>query len=70
MANKNKVDYDLIYDYLSTTTTKTITASMLAYKIGVERIYGGTMTKLVRDGALTKYELKGYYINNLRREKD
>ena len=65
-----KVDYEKIYEYLSTTTRKTTSASNIAHYIGVDRIYGGTMTKLVRDGALTKCELKGYYINNLRKEKD
>ena len=58
---KTKVDYNKIYDYLK----NTITASSIALGIGVERIYGGTMNKLVRDGYLDKCPLNGYYHNNV-----
>ena len=59
-----KVNYDKIYDYLRDTKHKVITASMLAHGIGVDRIYGGTMTKLVRDGYLEPAAEKGYYYNH------
>lgn len=55
------VDYRKIDEYLATRKGKIITASMLAQGIGVERIYGGTMTKLVRDNQITKCMEKGYY---------
>lgn len=55
------VDYKKIYNALNECKGKYITAAGLAYKIGVERIYGATMTKLVREGHLEKCQLKGYY---------
>lgn len=66
---KNTVDYNAIYNYLSNRpkNEKVRTASSIAYGIGVERIYGGTMTKLVRDGWLEKCPLDGYYWNMLNR---
>lgn len=64
---KTKVDYNKIYDYLKNTKQRTITASNIAHGIGVERIYGGTMSKLVRDGYLDKCPLNGYYHNNYHR---
>lgn len=60
------IDYRKIDEYLATRKGKVITASMLAHGIGVERIYGGTMTKLVKDNQITKLEEKGYYrVNGL-----
>lgn len=60
------IDYRKIDEYLATRKGKIITASMLAHGIGVERIYGGTMTKLVKDNQITKLEEKGYYrVNGL-----
>ena len=55
------IDYRKIDEYLATRKGKIITASMLAHGIGVERIYGGTMTKLVKDNQITKTKKKGYY---------
>lgn len=55
------VDYNKIYEALENYNGHVLTASGLAYKIGVERIYGGTMSKLVRDGYLIKANCKGYY---------
>lgn len=69
---KNTVDYNAIYNYLSNRPKnekhRTVeTASGIAYGIGVERIYGGTMTKLVRDGWLEKCPCDGMYWNMLNR---
>lgn len=63
---KTKVDYEMIYEYLETKRNnpkmgKTVTAANIANAIGVDRIYGGTMTKLVRDGYLEKCPAAGYY---------
>lgn len=55
------VNYEKIYDYLNTKGGKVITASAIAFAIGAERIYGATMAKLVRDGALEKMPADGYY---------
>ena len=55
------VDYNKIYKALENYNGRVLTASGLAYKIGVERIYGGTMSKLVRDGYLIKANCEGYY---------
>ena len=55
------VNYNKIDEYLATRKGKIITASMLASGIGVERIYGGTMAKLVRDNMITKCAEKGFY---------
>lgn len=56
-----KVDYEKIYEGLERLKGKTITASGLAHATGVDRIYGGTMAKLVREGCLDKCPLQGYY---------
>lgn len=56
-----KVNYKKIYDFLETRKGKIITASGIAYAIGVERIYPGTMAKLVREGLIEHCELKGWY---------
>lgn len=61
MAARTKVDYPKIYDYLRAYKRNTITPSQLAYGIGAERIYGATMTKLVRDGYLDICPEKGFY---------
>lgn len=63
---KSKVDYDAIYKFLRTTRMKTVGAAAIAWGINVDRIYGATMSKLVRDGALEpSVTLKGYYRNLL-----
>ena len=58
---KTKVDYKKIYDFLMTTKHRVITAYIIASGIGVDRIYGGTMSKLMREGWLEPCPLKGYY---------
>lgn len=58
---KTKIDYEMIYDCLKGKSGKVITPSGLAYAIGVEKIHGATMTKLVRDGYLEKCLEKGFY---------
>jgi hypothetical protein len=60
------IDYRKIDAYLATRKGKTITASMLAHAIGVERIYGPTMAKLVRDNCITPWAEKGFYLVNGR----
>ena len=59
--NNTKVNYQNIYNYLDTYKRNVITASQIAYGIGVDRIYGATMTKLVREGRLEAAPAKGYY---------
>ena len=63
------IDYRKIDEYLATRKGKVITASMLAHGIGVERIYGGTMAKLVRDNQITKCDdVKGFYrVNGVKK---
>ena len=56
-----RVDYEAIYKYLNTIGGKITTASAIAHFTGIERIYGGTMSKLVRDGYLTPCAEKGFY---------
>ena len=56
-----KVNYEKIYEYLKARSGKIITACGIAQGIGVDCIYGGTMSKLVRDGAIDKCALKGHY---------
>lgn len=58
---KTKVDYEKIYEFLATRKDKVITASAIANAIGVDRIYGATMTKLVRDEKIIPMAEKGYY---------
>lgn len=58
---RTKIDYDKIYECLNKRSGKIISASQIAFSIGVDRIYGGTMAKLVRDGYLEHMPLKGYY---------
>ena len=55
------MDYKKIRAYLETRKGKVITPSGLAHAIGADRIYGATMSKLVRDGLLIQCEEKGYY---------
>ena len=62
------IDYRKIDEFLATKKGEFITASMLAHGIGVERIYGGTMAKLVRDNQITKCEAKGFYkVNGVKK---
>ena len=56
-----KVDYNKIYEYLNTMKDKVVTPSGIAYAVGVERIYPGTMTKLVNDKAIEHCAEKGFY---------
>lgn len=58
---RTKIDYDKIYECLNKRSGKIISASGIAHFIGVDRIYGGTMAKLVRDGYLEHMPAKGYY---------
>lgn len=62
---KSKVDYDAIYKFLRTTKMNIIDAAGIAWGINVDRIYGATMFKLVRDGVLEPMPRKGYYRNLL-----
>ena len=62
MGSKSYVDYEKIYKYLEERKGKVITASGLAFGIGVDRIYGATMLKLVRQDLIAPCEQKGYYI--------
>lgn len=65
---KTKVDYEKIYAYLRETKENPdlgdlVRASDIARGIGVERIYGATMSKLVRDGYLYRlYPMSLYAI--------
>ena len=59
---KNKVDYKKIYEVLEAKKGKVITAYGLAHAIGVERIYGGTMSKLAREGWIEAAPLNGYWM--------
>ena len=62
------IDYCKIDKFLATKKGEIITPSMLAYGIGVERIYGGTMAKLVRDNQITKCESTGFYrVNGVKK---
>ena len=63
------IDYREIDKFLATKKGEIITASMLAYGIGLERIYGGTMAKLVRDNQITKCDdVKGFYrVNGVKK---
>ena len=58
---KYKVDYKKIYEVLDGKKGQVITASGLAFALGIDRVYGGTMAKLVREGRLSPMPLKGYY---------
>lgn len=59
---KNKVDYKKIYEVLKAKKGNTITASMLAHAIGVEKISGATMSKLAREGWIEAAFVKGYWM--------
>ena len=62
------IDYCKIDKFLATKKSEFITASMLAHGIGVERIYGSTMAKLVRDNQITKCDIKGFYrVNGVKK---
>jgi hypothetical protein len=56
-----KVNYDEIYEVLAKREGKVISAAQLAFDLKVDRIYGATMTKLVREGKLEPAFEKGYY---------
>lgn len=58
---KYSVDYEKIYEFLAKRKGKMTSASNIAHFIGVERIYGATMSKLVREGILDPAAEKGYY---------
>ena len=50
-----------ILKYLSTKKGKIVTAAGIAHAIGIERIYGTRLSKLVREGVLEPMPCKGYY---------
>lgn len=56
-----KVNYVSVDKFLAARQGKIITASALAHGIGVDRIYGPTMSKLVRDNCITPMAEKGFY---------
>lgn len=56
-----KVNYEKIYEAISNHKGKYISAAQIAFTIGADRIYGGTMAKLVREGVLEKAPANGYY---------
>lgn len=56
-----KVDYSKINKYLAKRKGKIVTAAQIAFATGTERIYGATMTKLVRDNLITPCAEKGFY---------
>lgn len=58
---KSSVDYKKIGEYLNGRYGKVVTPSGIANAIGVERIYGATMSKLVRDGYISPCSEKGFY---------
>ena len=58
---KTTVDYTKIYNYLATKKGKIVTPSGIAHFTGVDRIYGPTMSKLVRDGVIEKCPAAGFY---------
>lgn len=55
------VDYNAIYKALEVRKGRVITASQIAYTIGADKVYGATMSKLVRDGYLETCPKKGFY---------
>lgn len=62
---RTNVDYDAIYVYLKGRSGKVVSASSIAYQLGYERIYGGTMVKLTRAGWIEPCKEKGYYISKI-----
>lgn len=64
---KRNINYEIIYDYLKNTKLRIVSAASIARGIGVERIYGPTMTKLVNDGYLERCATKGLYYNHNHR---
>lgn len=58
---KYPIDRDKLNKYFQEKKGKVTTPSSIAYAVGVERIYGGTMAKWVRDGVLEKCPANGYY---------
>ena len=58
---KYPIDRDKLNKYFQEKKGKVTTPSSIACAVGVERIYGGTMAKWVRDGVLEKCPAKGYY---------
>ena len=58
---KYPIDSDKLNEYFQKKNGKVVSAYSIACAVGVERIYGGTMTKWVRDGVLEKCPANGYY---------
>lgn len=58
---KYPIDQKKLNEYFQKKNGKVVTPSGIAYAVGVERVYGGTMTKWVRDGVLEKCPANGYY---------
>ena len=58
---KYPIDRNKVNEYFQKKNEKVVTASNIAYAVGVERVYGGTMAKWVKDGVLEKCPANGYY---------
>ena len=58
---KYPIDRVILNKYFQEKNGKVVSAYSIACSIGVERIYGGTMAKWVRDGVLEKCPANGYY---------
>lgn len=58
---KTKVDYNKIYEVIANHKGRCISAAQIAFYMNIDRIYGGTMSKLVREGILEPAPTKGYY---------
>ena len=55
------VNYEKIYDYLATKKYHITSAANIARFTDHERIYGATMSKLVREGWIEPTGVKGLY---------
>ena len=58
---KYPIDRNKLNEYFQKKNGHAVTAYGIACAVGVERIYGGTMAKWVRDGVLEKCPANGYY---------
>ena len=58
---KQPIDRDKLNEYFQKKNGHAVTAYSIARAVGVERVYGGTMAKWVRDGVLEKCPANGYY---------
>lgn len=55
------VNYEKIYEVINNHKGRFISAAQIAFSMNIDRIYGGTMAKLVREGVLEHAPAKGYY---------